>query len=168
MNPFRDWALSNLFDVAIINARDFFRRDLEHEAVGRNLAVGERNADPRVFQFARENAAVAVVEAAVAVLQRATLFAFGAARASRSANGRWRRAAVARRRLGRVVCRAVAAVVRLADVEWARDVARVAQVDGNDAVFVQLSARNRLRFGDPALSVATRRTLGRLNRAEAE
>ena len=168
VNPFRDWALSNVFNVAIVDARDFLRRDLEHEAISRNFAVGECDADPRVFQFTSKDAAVAVVEAAVAVLQRAAFLTFGAARAGSRANGRWRSAAVACRRLCRVVGRAVAAVVGLADVERARNVARVAQVDGNDAVFVQLGARNRLRLGNPTLRIATCRTLGRLDRAEAE
>lgn len=77
--PFRERARSNEVVGAIVDAHDFFRGDLEDQAVDVNAAIGERDADPRVGQFTGKATTVASVEAAIAVLQRATFFAWCAA-----------------------------------------------------------------------------------------
>lgn len=168
MDPTGKTAWLNRIVCAIVNARDFLCRHLENQAILRQISVKKTEAQPRVGQFTGKNAAVARVEAAVAVLERAALLALRAARARRRTDGRRGLAAVARGRLRGEVGRAVAAVVGLADKQRARDVARLAQVGEHDTVLVQLRTRDRGRLCDPALSVARRGAVWRLDCAEAE
>lgn len=168
MHPAWQSAHLLLILVAVVDAVHLLGADREDQAVGLDAAVGQRDADPRVGQLTGKDAAVASVEATVAVLQRAAFLALGAAGAGRSADSGRSVAAVASGRLRAVVDGAVAAVIGLAHKEWARDVASGAQVGHDDLVLVQLSAGNWRRFGDPALRVAVRSAVWRLDCAQAE
>ena len=168
MHPLGHRADLGLVVAAALVAGHLLGRDLEHEVIGRDAAVGERDADPRVGEFTGKDAAAASVDATVAVLERAALVAFVATRARRRADSRRGVAAVARGRRLSIVDSARAAVVGLAHVQRARDVTHGAEVGHDNAVLVQLRTSDRGRLSHPALGIAVRRAVGRLDGTEAE